>query len=132
MVERVIINMLNEQIRGIICIYLFGSYLGNKNKKDGDIDIAILAERKLNNMTRWEASNMLADKLKKEIDLIDLRGVSTVMKAQVVSNGTCIYETERKQRDMFEMYTLSDYARLNEERKEIIERIKKDGFVYAR
>ncbi len=132
MVEKVIINMLNEQIRDVICIYLFGSYLGDKNKKDGDIDIAILAERKLNNVTRWEVSNMLADKLKKEIDLIDLRGVSTVMKAQVVSNGTCIYESERKQRDMFEMYTLSDYARLNEERKDIIERIKKDGFVYAR
>ncbi|MFQ5456338.1 MAG: nucleotidyltransferase domain-containing protein [Nitrospirota bacterium] len=133
MVNHIIVDILNREIKDLLCIYLFGSYIEEgKYKKDSDIDIAFLAEEGLDNITRWEISNILADKLKRDIDLIDLRGVSTVMKAQIMTNGLSIYESDKKKRENFEMLSLSDYARLNEERKEIIERIKREGLVYAR
>lgn len=130
MVDKVI-NILNKKIEGIICIYIFGSYLKSTYKKDSDIDIAFLSEEKINNIKRWEISSILADELKRDIDLIDLRSASTVMKAQIVFKGSSIYESDKNKREMFEMLALSDYARLNEERKEIIERIKREGIVYA-
>lgn len=131
MINQIIVEILNKQIRGITAIYIFGSYSKGKLRKDSDIDIAVLAEDPLNSDKIWEASNMLSNKLKKEADLIDLRAVSTVMKAQVAANGECIYVTNKRKRYEFEMYTLSDYTRLNEERREIIERVKKEGLVYA-
>lgn len=132
MIKKVIVKILTEHISDIICIYLFGSYIENRLKKESDIDIAILAEKRLDSIKRWEIAGMLADNLKKDVDLLDMNSVSTVMKARVVSRGLCIYESDKKKKDFFEMYTLSDYARLNEERKEIIERIKQEGVVYAR
>lgn len=100
-------------------------------RKDSDIDIAILLDGALDNIARWEISCILTDKLDKDVDLINLRNASTVMKAQIVTGGKCIYESDKKKRALFEMYSLSDYARLNEERKEIIEQVKKEGRVYA-
>lgn len=131
MSDKVIADILNAHIKDIICIYIFGSYLKGRFKKESDIDIAVLAEEKLNSIERWEISNIIGDRLNIDIDLIDLRSASTVLKAQVVSKGLCIYESDKKRKETFEMLSLSDYARLNEERKEIIERIKREGLVYA-
>lgn len=129
--ENIIVKILNQKIKDIISIYLFGSFQKGQMRKDSDIDIAILLDGALDNITRWEISCILTDKLDKDVDLINLRDASTVMKAQIVTRGKCIYESDKKKRDLFEMYSLSDYARLNEERKEIIEQVKKEGRVYA-
>lgn len=129
--KEIIVNALNKEIKDIICIYLFGSFIKDEYRNDSDIDIAFLSEKKIDNIERWEISNLLSEKLKKNIDLVDMKAVSTVMRAQVVSKGICIYESDRNKKHLFEMYSLSDYARLNEERIKIIERIKKEGLVYA-
>ncbi len=131
MLENIIIKTLNQKIKDIISIYLFGSFQKGQMRKDSDIDIAVLLDGSLDNITRWEISCILSDKLDKDVDLINLRDASTVMRAQIVTGGQCIYESDKKKKNQFEMYTLSDYARLNEERKEIIARVKKEGRVYA-
>ncbi len=54
------------------------------------------------------------------------------MRLQVVSKGELLYEGDATKRAEFEMITFSMYARLNEERREILEQVKREGRVYGR
>ena len=65
------------------------------------------------------------------MDLVDLRTASAVMKMQVLSTGACLDSQDKSARREFEMYAYSDYARLNEERHEIVKGITKRGLVYG-
>ena len=53
------------------------------------------------------------------------------MRAQVVSRGTCVLDRDRYAREIFEVYTYSSYARLNEERAGILEDIHERGSVHG-
>jgi hypothetical protein len=74
----------------------------------------------------------LASVLKREVDLIDLRSASTVMAIQVISTGRLLYDADASVRGGFEDFTYSSYARLNEERREILTRVRVEGTVYGR
>jgi hypothetical protein len=73
----------------------------------------------------------LADLLKQPVDLVDLNKASTVFQAQVVGTGQIIYCTDEVRRMYFEMKVLKMYAKLNEERKSILDRIMESGSIYA-
>ena len=62
----------------------------------------------------------LADALKKDVDLVNLRQVSTVFQKEIIY-GKLIYCANRYAVDEFEMLALSYYQKLNEERREIVE-----------
>jgi ribosomal protein RSM22 (predicted rRNA methylase) len=66
----------------------------------------------------------LASKLNIDVDLVDLKKASTVFRAQIIQ-GELLYAEDKKQQQEFEMLTLKKYARLNEERKEIIDKIER-------
>jgi hypothetical protein len=66
------------------------------------------------------------------VDLVDLRAASTVLQMQVVSSGELLFEGNALERQRFEMLVFSSYARLNEERKAILQRIREEGRVYGR
>jgi hypothetical protein len=65
------------------------------------------------------------------VDLVDLRTASTVMRMQVLSAGICLDSLDDTARREFEMYAYSDYARLNEERRDILKRVSASGLVYG-
>jgi uncharacterized protein len=73
----------------------------------------------------------LAVQLHRDVDIVDLRSASTVMRMQVISTGECLASPDEAARREFEMYTYSDYARLNEERREILKRVSASGLVYG-
>ncbi len=95
------------------------------------MDLAILPRKPLDSFKKWKLSQELSILLHHEVDLIDLLKASTVMRVQVISKGICLYEGNKIKKEMFENYVYSAYARLNEERREIIEDIKKRGRVYG-
>jgi len=84
------------------------------------VDLAFLAEREADPVTVFDAAQTLAGHLGREVDLIDLRRASTVMRLQVLANGRRIFAGDIVAADTFEMYAFSDYARLQEERAETI------------
>ena len=94
------------------------------------MDLAVLARDPIPNLRRFELAQELAVQLHREVDLVDLRTASTVMRMQVLSTGTCLNTQNESVRREFEMYDYSDYARLNEERREI-KRISASGLVYG-
>jgi hypothetical protein len=58
--------------------------------------------------------------LGKEVDLINLRRVPTVLQEEVVVADGRIYDGDWFAAEEFEMLTLSYYQKLNEERAEIV------------
>ncbi|WP_434564721.1 nucleotidyltransferase domain-containing protein [Thermoanaerobacterium thermosaccharolyticum] len=125
----IIKNFLINKVEPYV-IYLFGSVVNGIFRSDSDIDIAYLSDKNISGYDLFMISQELADLLKRDVDLIDLRKASTVFKAQVVGTKKIIYCNDDLRRMNFEMYALKDYAKLNEERAEIIDKILKRGRIY--
>lgn len=112
-------------------IYVFGSGVKGVFREDSDIDIAFLSHKNLSEYEIFVISQELADILKREVDLINLKNASTVFRAQIVGSGEVIYCSDDTGRMYFETRALKEYAFLNEERESILKNIKERGSVYG-
>ena len=126
-----LIEHIRKSVPSIIALYRFGSQAKGTARPDSDIDLAILARDPIPNIRRFEIAQELAAQLHLDVDLVDLRTASTVMRMQVLSTGTCLDAPDEPAHREFEMYAYSDYARLNEERREIVKGITERGVVYG-
>jgi predicted nucleotidyltransferase len=129
--QQKLIAYLVKNVPGIIAIYRFGSQARGMTHPGSDVDLAILAHRPLPPAQRFDLAQDLAVLVKQDVDLVDLRCASTVMRMQVVSTGECIHGADEPERRRFEMLVYSDYARLNEERRDILRQIRERGRVYG-
>ena len=91
----------------------------------------MLAYNPIPAMRRFELAQELAIQLHRDVDLVDLRTASTVMRVQVISTGEYLEPPNEPTRREFEMYVFAGYARLNEERREILKRISASGLGYG-
>lgn len=58
---------------------------------------------------------------------MDLEVASTVFQARVITTGKVIYCDNETKRMLFEMVTLKKYARLNEEKRNIMDKLFERG-----
>jgi len=100
-------------------IYLFGSQADGSSTPSSDIDIAMLLEKKMNPVTRFDLEQTLAIELNQDVDLVDLLTASTVLQNQVIMHGSLLFGSENEQ-TKFEMQVMSMYQHLNEERADIL------------
>ena len=116
-------------------IYLFGSHGTKDEREDSDVDIAILLPhqeaKEIDSLALSDLRFDLEDLFQKEVDLINLRQVSTVFQKEIIMSEGRIYCANQYAADEFEMLTISFYQKLNEERAGIIEDILKTGRVLA-
>mgnify|MGYP006428546667 CR=1 FL=1 len=115
-------SFLIEELQAEL-IYLFGSYASGKARDDSDLDLAFLTSEEIDDYQRFLTAQKLASNLNIDVDLIDLTKASTVFKVQIIQ-GKLLYAENKQQKQKFELLVLKKYARLNEERKEIIEKIE--------
>ncbi|ADQ05939.1 DNA polymerase beta domain protein region [Caldicellulosiruptor hydrothermalis 108] len=114
-IKKVVVEILKKEISPWLII-IFGSLAKGNFRQDSDIDIAFFSDREVSNIERFRISQELADKLNRDVDLVDLKSASTVLKAQIVGTGEVIYCEDEKRKNLFFMRTLKEYALLNEER----------------
>jgi predicted nucleotidyltransferase len=126
-----VVDTVRQRIPGCVAIYLFGSHATGTSSRESDVDLAVLAPAPLADEERWHRAQTLAVALGRDVDLVDLRLASAVMRVQVIDSGKLLFESDASQRQQFEAIALSDYARLNEERKGILEDIRARGSVYG-
>lgn len=120
--EEIIINVLTEKLSPQF-IYLFGTAAAGKLRSDSDVDIAFFSNDDMAAYEVFILAQELAAMIGRDVDLINLREASTVLKAQIVGTGKVIYEVSRNKTNEFQIRVLKEYALLNEERQEILERI---------
>ena len=127
-----VIRIIRDTIPDLIAVYQFGSTVAGETHLESDIDLAVLAPRALDPVRRFDLQERLAQLLRHDVDLVDLRAASTVMRMQVISRGTVLAVFDVSEKERFETHTYSAYARLNEERKAILQQIERDRTVYGR
>ena len=126
------ISPMHEEITRVVlthfpdvqAIYLFGSHGTEDEWPTSDVDIALLLPPQTAKQIDFWALNDLRSApenlLSKEVDLINLRQVSTVFQKEIIMTDRRIYCADQYAADEFEMLTLSFYQKLNEERAEIL------------
>ena len=92
---------------------------------------SLLAHKPISAERLFHLAQELAIRLGRNVALLDLRGTTTVLCAQIISTGRCLESREDQARAEFEMYAYSDYARLNEERRDLLRDIKERGLIYG-
>lgn len=114
----------------VAAVWLHGSWATANERADSDLDLGLLAERPLLWTERGEFVAKLARLLDeaRDIDAADLLLADSVFAALVVSSGARVFSRgDAAQR--FEIRALAGYARLNEERGEILRDILERGTI---
>lgn len=115
-------------------IYLFGSAAKGHMRDDSDIDVAVLLPhvraKEVGSLALSDLAFDLMKTLRRDVDLINLRIVSTVLQFEVIAHGIVLYCADQNALDEFGMLTLSFYQKLNEERAGILQSFKEDKRVY--
>lgn len=126
-IKEFMVSKLNSYL-----IIIFGSAANERMRADSDIDVAYLSAQNVQAYELFMLAQEMAGALGRDVHLIDLRQASTVLQAQIVSQGKVILDLEPLKRQEFFILVLKQYARLNEERSPILAKIKERGSVYVR
>lgn len=125
-----VVGLLRRKAAAYVII-VFGSYGKGLAREDSDIDIAYLGDSELGGYENFMLAQEIAALLGRDVDLLDLRRSSTVMKAQIITGGEVIYCSDEMRRADFFMKALKEYALLNEERAVVLREIERRGSVYG-
>ena len=114
-----LVESIRRLIPGVLAVYAYGSRVREEERPDSDLDLALL-------LPRDEAVSAL-DLAQLQGDLESMAGfpveisilspeIQTVHCKEVVTRGHPVFIGDRVAVDEFEMYVLSAYARLCEDR----------------
>ena len=123
---------LRKAVPDLVAVYRFGSSVAGPPGPDGDLDFAFLGSEPLPPVRRFDLQEELAAALRSAVDLVDLRRASAVMAMQVIGRGLLLFDGDPVERGRFEDLAYTTYARLNEERRGILERVSREGTVFGR
>lgn len=126
-----IAGYLGERFAAVRAVYLFGSTARGLAGPDSDLDLALLFAPgcEAGRSELLEARDELECRTGREVDLVDLSRADTVFRKEVVAGSTILLDREPRVRMEFEMLTLSQYQKLNEERAGIVASIRERGRV---
>ena len=133
--EQAIVAVVRDHFPNVEAIYLFGSLADGSQTPQSDLDIALLLPP---DEFKALASNLLLHPLHghlcalagREVDLLNLRRLNTVLQKEVVMNGRRIDCADRQMADEFEIGVISRYCKLNEERAEILAQFARTNRAY--
>lgn len=100
-------------------VYLFGSAVTGKMTRESDIDLAVLASRRLDPVAVFEARGRMSDMVGMPIDLVSLREASPIVAMQVIRKGRLLIDRDRPGTARFVMTLPSRYEDLRLSRKPI-------------
>lgn len=125
---------LVERIRaadpGVLAIYRFGSHGTAHQRAGSDLDLAVMG-MSADPIRRLDLTGTLALQAGRDVDLVRLEDASTVMQAQIITTGEMLFCRDQRVCAEFEARVLSDYARLNRERREILADIQRHGSIHG-
>ncbi len=124
------VALLRQRIPGLVGIWLFGSAVNGPMREESDVDMAFLADGALPLMEQLKLQGALSNLFDgREVDLLDLNALPTVMRMQVIAKGVRLYCADRSRCEAFEDFVFDDYAQLNEDRAPVLEEVFERGSI---
>jgi predicted nucleotidyltransferase len=114
----------------VIAIYRYGSAGGEYERADSDLDIAILADHLLTFEESLKLATRLSQLVERDVDVVDMRSIPVTLRVQIAAAAR-LYASDASRAEEFESRAFSDYARLNEERRGILEDVRRRGSIYG-
>ena len=128
--KNIIVEYLKDKLKPRF-IYLFGSFAKGEGRQDSDIDLAIYMDKEISAYDLFIISNKRSFEVKRDVQIVDLRDIDTVFAAQIVGNREELYCEDEALKANYNIRAFKDYAKLNEERKVILDAIERDGRIYG-
>ena len=128
--EKVIVDLLVQELNPKF-IYLFGSFAKGEGRIDSDIDLAVYVTDEVSGYSLFLLAGKLSMLLKRDVQIVDLKDISTVFAAQIVGTKKVLHCDDEILMANYDIRVFKDYAKLNEERKVVLDAIKKDGKIYG-
>ncbi len=132
--DSAIVAAARAAVPGLRAIYRYGSAGSVNERLDSDIDLALLVDPPDSSLC-FDKHCRLAAELSllagKDVDLSDMRSLPVTLRVQIVTGGVRLFAANEAAAEEYDSRVLSDYARLNEERRAILEDVKKRGSIYG-
>lgn len=125
------VQILQQKLPGLVAVIAFGSFGTEYERRESDLDLAVLTEAprdSIDVVKLWNIAQDIASTIGRDVEVINLRQASTVFCYQVLTTGTPIYCSNDLMLANFDNLSISMYLRLQEERKDILEDYKKGIF----
>ncbi|MCS6786841.1 MAG: nucleotidyltransferase domain-containing protein [Thiobacillaceae bacterium] len=122
-----IVALLKAALPDLRLVYRYGSAGGPHARADSDLDLAVWAGHRLDAAERLQLSARLARLCGMDVDLNDLRTMPVSLRVQIVLGGALLFAADATEAAAYATHTLSDYVRLNEARREILDDIGTRG-----
>lgn len=119
--EEKIIEIIKNELK-VDLIYLFGSVLTNRFNSESDIDIAIFSSKSIDKKSLAKTKLELINQLNSEIDLVDLKDCSIVLKKEIIYKGKSIYASSKELKENFEYTSVVIYGQYQDDIKDIIKK----------
>ncbi len=105
-------------------VWIYGSFAHGRARRDSDLDIAILPDRPLDSWERIERALDVGSRLRRDVDLVDLRKVSPVLRFEVVTRGIRVAARDPYTADVMATAAISMFQRLNESQCQHLARVE--------
>ena len=115
----------------VLGIYRYGSAGSEFERADSDLDIAVLAEHKLGFEECLNLATQLSRLVGRDVDIVDMRTIPVTLRVQIAASAARLYASDVSRTGEFESRAFSDYARLNEERRAILDDVRRRGRIYG-
>lgn len=122
---------LLERFPGALAIYVYGSYASGEAQSGSDLDLAILLPPEHPGWDRLTVTSELALHAGREVDLVDLRRASDVLRHQVLENGTLIHTSDPGRVLAWEATAMTRYGHYREEVRDLMADFHRTGVGYG-
>jgi predicted nucleotidyltransferase len=113
-------------------IYVYGSFARGDQTPASDVDLAVLLPPEARIVDPLSVMSAIASRVHREIDLVDMRRVSDVLRREVLIEGIALYVSLPDQVLEWEGTAMSRYQRYRAEVHDLLEDFAKTGIGYGR
>jgi predicted nucleotidyltransferase len=110
-------------------VWVYGSFAQGRARRDSDVDIAILPSCRIDAEDRLGRAQDVAARVHRDVDLIDLRQVSPVLRFEVITRGRRVGARDSDACDRFATTAITMFQRLNEGQREHLAAVKARGSI---
>jgi uncharacterized protein len=112
-------------------VYVFGSFASGDDWPGSDLDIAVLLPPEQCIPDILQLMGDISERVRRDVDLVDLRKVGDVLRSEVLRNGRTLFESDPEKVLVWEASAMSRYAHYREEVRDILEEFRRTGIGYG-